>query len=321
MPYPIGPLAILPLKNTVVYPGVSQALRVGREKSVKALKKAFEQQNWILTTTQKSPNQSVEQPEDVYATGVLSRIEDVRGSTESGYQIVVKGSQRVLLKNVQNKEGYFMASFEPVEDISDLERATQKALISSVKQVAKEVLSLVPANTESLNDMIEPMDDLQELTYFCAAQADFDLKEKQKILETLSIRERTFTILSLLQELKNSLQVQADIRQKLSNKFGQTHRQQILREQLRAIKEELGEAESESNEVFRKRLDEAHLPPEALELAEQQLSRLEEMTSSSPEYHVIRSHLELMISLPWSKSSEEVEIDLEKARGILDEDD
>lgn len=320
MSYPIGPLAVLPLKNTVVYPGVSQALRVGREKSIKALKKAFEQQNWILTTTQKNPSQSVEQPEDVYSVGVLSRIEDVRGSTESGYQIVVKGSQRVQIKNIHNKEGYFMASFEPLEDVSDLDKATQKALLSSLKQVGKEVLALVPANTESLSEIIDQSEDLQNLTYLCAAQADFELREKQKVLETLSIRERTFTILSLLQELKNSLQVQADIREKLSNKFGHTHRQQILREQLRAIKEELGEADKDSTDSLRRKVEEAHLPPEALELAEQQLDRLEEMTTSSPEYHVIRNHLELLISLPWNKAAAEGEIDLEKARKILDED-
>ena len=320
MSYPTGAIAVLPLKNAVLYPGITQVVRVGREKSVKALHQAFEQQNWILVFAQKDSQKSIGSIHDLYSTGVLAKIENVRGSAEAGYQITLRGSKKVVVKNVINPKGFFEAHYETLEDIVDVDASTQKVLLGSIKDLSKEILKLIPADTEALAEGINSVEDLSSLIYICATHADFPMKDKQFILDTLGLKDRAFYLLNLLQELKNNLQVQTEIREKLSSKFGQSHRQQILREQLKAIKEELDDSETSLVEEYRKKITDAKMPKEALELANVQVDRLGDINNASPEYQVIRSHLDLMVALPWSKSSPENEIDLDKARQVLEED-
>ncbi|MES3037308.1 MAG: endopeptidase La [Bdellovibrionota bacterium] len=321
MSFPSGFIPVLPLRNALVFPGVTQALRVGRERSMRALEKAFEQGGWIITSMQKDPHKNFEGPDDLYSVGVLSKVESTRGGKDAGYQIMVRGYQRVKLLQFQDKGGFHSAVVESEEDHLDLDLQTQRALLAGMKEQAKEVLALIPANTEQVVDLLQSVEDINYLTYLTATHADFDLAEKQKILEMASLKDRTMHVLSLLQTLRENLKVQADIRQKLNTKFGATQRQHILREQMKAIKEELGEGDDLSLiDGYRKKIDEAGMTAEALEMANSQLKRLEEVNSMSPEYNVVRNHLDLMVALPWSKGAEQNEIDLENARKILDAD-
>lgn len=318
---PSGHIPVLPLKNTVLYPGVNQALRVGREKSVKALQKAFELNNWIVVTAQKDPNSRVENPKDLHRIGVLAKVESVRGNPDNGYTLVVRGIDRVRITDLRSEQGYFDAMVETVDDFADTDEATSKALLKSLKELSLEVLRLIPSDTKELEELVKGIDDLPFMVHTVSANADFELNDKQKILESISLKTRVMQVLTLLQNLKDNLQVQSDIRAKLNNKFGQNHREQILREQLKAIKEELGEGdETNLNDQYRKKIDEANLPPEALELANTQAKRLQDINTASPEYQVVRNHLDLMLALPWSKSSAAKDIDLDHAREILEAD-
>jgi ATP-dependent Lon protease len=321
MSFPSGFVPVLPLKNTVLYPGVSQALRVGREKSLKALQHAFQNNNWILTFSQIDQNQNVEKESDLHSIGTLVRIESVRGNPESGYHIVVKGVDRVRRLSWKNTQGYIEAEYEKLEELKNLEPTLEKALLKSLRELSIETLKLFAPQADVVIDAVEGIDDLQDLGYFVSAHADFPINEKQSILENSYLKERSMQILNLLQTLKESLSVQADIRQKLNNKFGQSQRQQILREQLKTIKEELGEGvEGKAHEQYKKKLEALELPEDALELANAQMKRLEELTASSPEYHVVKNHLDFLTSLPWNKTSGSDEIDLNEAQKILDED-
>lgn len=318
---PSGFIPVLPLKNTILYPGVAQALRVGREKSVKALQKAFENNNWILTLGQRDPQRKIETMEDLYGIGVLCKIESVRGNSEQGYNVVVRGHERVRIITSTDQGGFFEALYDAVDDIHDLEESTKKALLVSLKDLSLEVLKLIPADTREVEELLTSIEDLSYLTYLAAANADLELSEKQKLLEQLSQKERVMTLLTLLQSFKENLKVQADIRQKLTSKIGQTQREQILREQIKTIREELGEGDDQSvvDTYFRK-IEEAEMPEEAKKLAESQAHRLEDVSTASPEHHMIRAHLDLMVSLPWGKSSEVKDIDLDEARKVLDAD-
>ncbi len=321
MSFPTGFVPVLPLKNTVLYPGVSQALRVGREKSLKALQHAFQNNNWILTFTQIDPSRNVEKESDLYSVGTLVRIESVRGNPESGYHIVVKGVNRVKRFSWKHTQNFYEAEFEKLEDFRNLDQVVEKTLLKSLKDLSVETLKLFVAQSQPVIEAVEGAEDLQELGYFVSAHADFPLNEKQGLLENSYLKERSMQILSLLQSLKENLSVQADIRQKLNTKFGQSQRQQILREQLKTIKEELGEnGEGKAQEQYLKKIEELNLPTEALELAQAQVKRLEELTPSSPEYHVVKNHLDFMLGLPWNKSSGSEEINLDEAQKILDED-
>ena len=318
---PAGSFTILPLKNTVIYPGVTQALKVGRDRSVKAVDLSKEKNNWILTLAQKNPDNNVESVDDLHDVGTLAKIESVKGTHESGYYIVIRGYHRVKVTSFKAEAEVFEAHVERLDDIHDVDKATEQALLVSLKKISKEVLQQLPGNTEPIQEMVDAIDDISLLSHMAAANAEFSLSEKQKILETLQIRERVMGLLSLLHSFKENLIVQQDIRQKMNSKFGQSQRDQILREQLKTIKEELGE-KSEQNivENYRQKVIDAGLKGDALDLAQAQISRLENSNAQSPEFQMIRTHLDFIFSLPWNKSSVVTDIDLDLARKILDED-
>ncbi len=322
MSMPVGAIPILPLKNTVIYPGVTQTLRVGRDKSIKAVDQAILKNHWILTVTQKHPEQLVDKIEDLYDVGTLCKIESVKGTSDSGYFIVVRGYYRMKITSFKPESEIFEAYTERLDDTVDINESTQLALLTSLREICISVLKLVPANTDQIQELVSGLEDLALLSHLSAANSEISLSEKQKILEMVNIKDRVMYLLNLLQEYKDSLEVQLDIRNKLSNKLGQTQREHILREQMRTIKEELGDGEEETSIIddYRKKIDELLLPPEALELAKQQLKKIENSSSQSPEYQMLRSHLDLMVSLPWSKSSQQGDFDINQAEKILDAD-
>ncbi len=318
---PTGSFPVLPLKNTVIYPGVTQALKVGRDKSLRAVDLAQQKNNWIVTLTQKNPEKNVENVDDLHEIGTLCKIESIKGNHESGYFIVVRGYYRMKATAFKPESDIFEAFVERLDDVIDADKTTQAALLASLKQVSRDVLKLIPGNTDPVQEVVDAIEDLSLLSHMAAANSEISLDEKQNILETTHLRARVMHLLTLLNDFKENLRVQQDIRQKLNSKIGQSQRDHILREQMRTIKEELGEGDDTGIvETYRKKVSELELKDEALELAEQQLNKLENINAQSPEYQMIRSHLDFMVALPWNKSSENQEINLEDARKILDED-
>jgi ATP-dependent Lon protease len=324
MSIPTGFLPVLPLKNAVIYPGVGQALRVGREKSVLALNKAHENQSWILALAQKSPDAALSiGVDDLCQIGTLCKVESIRGTPETGYQAILRGHQRMRVTELVLKDQYFQALAEPLDDIVDIDEATKAALLESLKNQARQILRYVPTNTEQLDEMIEGVEDLGFLSYLCAAHVDAPMREKQDLLEKVSLKDRVMSLLVFMQNFKENLQVQAEIRSKVSSKLGQTQREHILREQLKTIREELGEEASDSASSIDKYLEKIEaigMTEEAKKVALQEVQRLKTISPQSPEFQIITSYLDLLTSLPWSQSSPDAEIDLEKARQILDAD-
>lgn len=323
MSIPTGFLPVLPLKNAVIYPGVGQALRIGREKSILAVNKAHENQSWIIAVAQKNPDQTQSlSADDLNTIGTLCKVESVRGSPEMGFQAILRGHKRMRLSEIILKDQYFQAVAEPLEDVIDIDAPTQQALLDSLKTQARQILKFVPTNTEQLDEMIDGVDELGFLSHLCAAHIDTSMREKQEILEKINLKERVMALLMFMQNFKENLQVQAEIRSKVSSKLGQTQREHILREQLRTIREELGDdpQEGQKADKFALKIEEAGMPEEAKKVALQENQRLRTISPQSPEYQVIHNYLDLMTSLPWSKSSEDTAIDLEKARAILDAD-
>lgn len=327
MPLPQGLLPILPLRNTVIFPSLTQVLKVGRERSVNALKNAEKNGFWIVAIQQKAKANDLSKdlpidPQDLHLIGTLCRIDSMKGSPETGYQVVLRGMARVIMDDVAITSGDFLNGESTIlEEINDMNRPTEQALLESLKSLSKDILRLFPGNTEQLMELINSVDDLSYLTSLCAGNIDVDLDKKQKILETKNLRERVLYLLQVMQEFKEGLSVQAEIRSKLNQKFGQAQRQTILREQLKAIREELGEGDDASVEdKLQKKIEEAGMPEEVRKVADREMRRLAEVGNQSPESHIIRNYLELLGDIPWSKSSESQEIDLDEARKILDQD-
>ncbi|MGZ3772279.1 MAG: endopeptidase La [Bdellovibrio sp.] len=321
MSYISGFVPVIPLKNSVLFPEISMPIRVGRERSIAALQKAIHDNHWIVLLTQKNSHRPVEKIDDLFAVGVLAKVESHRVDDDGSYNVFVKALQRVRVVQSRNIEGFFEVQSEAIEDRGVIDKKTEDALLSSLRGLSEEVLDLLPGNIQQVKDVLAEIEDLSTLVNMCAAYADIAVNEKQEILEIDILRDRTLKLLDRLQELKERLKIQRGIRDKLNENFQQNQKEAILREQMRVIREELGEGDGENITVkLKERIEKAGLPEEALTLALNQLKRLENSTSASPEYQMIRTHLEFMLDLPWSKSSPQQEIDIEKAEQILNED-
>lgn len=327
MTQPHGRLAVLPLRNAILFPGMTQVVKVGRERSVNALLEAEKKNYWIITTQQlnaeTTPTEKQIDGDNIHLVGTLCRIDSMKGKPDNGYQVVLRGFARVRLEDVQLHDGKFLdALTEPLDDVIDMNEPTRLALLDSLRQLGKDILKLIPANTDQLSELLSGVDDLGYLTSLCAGNIDVDLKEKQKMLEMTNLRERALYLLNLMKEFKEGLELQAEIRTKLSQKLGQQQRQSILREHLRAIREELdgGGEDASFEDKMLKKFDEAGLPEDVRKMAESELKRLTEIGNQSPESHVIRNYLDLIVALPWSKSAPETDVDLTEARRILDAD-
>lgn len=321
MSFVSGYLPVIPLRNAVLFPGVSMPLRVGRDRSVQALNKALANKKWIVLLTQKNPEGTVEKIEDLHTIGTLCRIESHKKEDDGSYTIFVNAQQRVRAVNMRFEDGTFESLTEGVDDINVADKKTEEALLESLKQIAYETVDLLGRHMRRVKEWVAEINELSLLTNVCAAHADFSLLEKQKLLEMADVRERALKILDLMQEQKERLKIQMDIRQKLTENINQSQKESILREQMRVIREQLGDEDNKSIiDQYNEKIAKAGMPEEALSLAKSQVKRLEAMNSASPEYQIIRAHLDLMTDLPWRKSSEHREIDLNAAEEILNED-
>jgi len=314
-------IPVLPVRNLVIFPGTAVPVRVGRPKSVQAVKEAAENGKWIYVVAARESSDDKEVlPSQLYCVGALAKIEKLRGSDEEGYQVLVRGESRVRLKEYKVEGGAIRALGEDFPEKKDLDAGVSTALMQSLKQLAKDILALLPADTRQLEELVNGLDDLTFLSYLCAANLEIGLDKKQELLETDSLKDRVLSLLEQMQLQKDSLQVQSDIRDRLTHKMGKVQREAILRQHLNAIREELGESdETTGKDSYADKIEKAGMPEEAKKAALDELKRLEAIGNSSPESHVIRNYLDLLCAMPWSKSAED-KIDLEAARKVLDDD-
>jgi ATP-dependent Lon protease len=321
-------IPVLPIRNTILFPGSVLSLRVGRPKSVAAIQQAMQfsgklsekeknKDSLILILTQKSEADNEATERNLYHIGTLAKIENLQGNANQGYQILVRGLERLNAHHLTEVNGILEAEAETLQDVIDVDEGTKEALLANIKTLSHEILELIPGDTSPLQDLLLGINDLVFLADLCAANLQMPLAEKQELLEIVSIKFRVLKLLEIMQRQKEQLLVQSDIREKITQKFGKTQREHFLREQLKAIKEELGEDGGPSDIDLQKKIDEAGMPGEIKQIAMDELKRLESIGSMASESHVIRNYIDLLCALPWSKSSSN-EIDLTIAKTILD---
>ncbi len=316
-----GLFPVLPIRNTVIFPGTALPLRVGRPGSVTGLEKAIQGDGWILSITQKNDKGSKDpSSSDLFRVGTLCHIEKVRGNANDGFQVLVRGIGRFRVSEFTDKDGRIEADASLWPDQSDMDEGTKNALLDSLKSLAKEILDLLPTNTEQLSQVVDGIEDLAFLSHLCAANLEIPLEKKQEILETVDVKVRVLQLLGLMQTQKGNLEVQSEIRSKLSNRMDKMQREAILREQMKAIQEELGEGEdSPTGDNYEKKIADAGMPEEVNKTALHEFRRLKAIGSGSPEAHVIRNYLDLLCAMPWNKAASS-DIDLNAAREQLEKD-
>jgi len=314
-------LAVLPLKDTVVFPGSLTPLAIGQERSVRVVDDVVSDEPRILAlVTTRNPD--VDEPTwgDLYEIGTAAIVDKMVKVPDGSLRILVRGLERIRLERPVQDQPYLAGEFTAVPDLV-VESDEVEALMRNVQTLFQRIIGLVPYLPEELQIALANVDEPIALANFVASLLRIKTEEKQRLLETVAIQERLRELLRLLNRELELLELGSRIQSQMQSEMEKGQREFFLRQQLKAIQDELGEGDEQEAEIaeLRARIDEAELPEDVHKAATRELSRLEKLPPAAAEYGVIRTYLDWILSLPWSTTTED-NLDLERARVILDED-
>ena len=315
-------LPVLPLKNSVLFPHLLMPLSVGRPASLAAVEAALAtEEKEIFIIAQLDPN--VEKPgqDDLYSVGTKAVIKRMSRPTESHMELIVLGVERMVLLKLEQTEPYLKGRLRPYPLPCD--RTTEvEALHRAVMDLAAKALSLAqPQAPPELNQLLVSTDDPLRLVFLLASMLSLELSKEQALLEAQTCAEALRLMHSYLAHEVQVLELRSKIASQTQTELTKQQREYFLRQQLRAIQQELGEKDPQQAEIemLRERLAKLDLPELVRKEAERELSRLEKLPPAAPDYQVIRTYLEFVLELPWRVSTED-QLDIARARQILDED-
>ncbi|RKY79304.1 endopeptidase La [candidate division KSB1 bacterium] len=313
-------LPVLPLKETVVFPYMIYPLLVGREPSMKALQEALMNDKLILLVAQKDVLNESPGPKDLYRVGVVARILQILRLPNGLVKVLVEGLVRVRVVRYSTTSDFLCARVEVIPETFRLTPEIQ-AGVRHVVSLFKEYVLLNRELPDELLLSVENVDNPRRVADFVAAHVTKHLKEKQRILEASSIKEELFELAKLLNSEKEILQIERNIEDQVRDRLQKSQRNFYLQEQLRVIKQELGEEEEPGGEfqLLEEKILKANMPKEAHEKALEELEKLRFTPSVSPEYTVIRNYLDWLVAMPWRKRTKD-NLNLKVAQRILDED-
>lgn len=317
---PPGALVILPLRNTVLFPATIMPLVVGRPASLRAIEEAVRQQLPVGFMAQRDAKIEVPQSKDLFRIGTAADVLRMFGLPDGQRQIIIQGRQRFEVADFLETEPFFIARVTLIEEKVPQSKQFE-ARILHLRQEAAKALSLLPEPMNELRSTIESIENPLSLIDMIASTLDLALPEKQEILEILDPELRAERVSEKLARQIELLELSKKIGEQTKESLDRTQRQYFLREQLKAIQKELGEEDGQRPELeeLRKKIQEAKMPPDVEKEVLRELSRLERIPEVAAEYSWLRTYLDWMVELPWSIASEE-QIDLPKAREVLDED-
>ena len=317
---PEDALILVPLRNTVLFPSTLAPFSLGRPASVQAVQEAVRQEMAIGLITQKDAQVDTPQPSDLYEIGTSADILRLGTLPDGQRQILVQGRRRFKILDFIQTEPFAVARVlypaERVPQTKDFE-----ARILHLRQQAQRALSLLPEALADLASSLQNLENPSALIDFIASWLDLSLAEKQDALETLDLEERAKKVSEKLARHIEVLEITRKIGTEAKGAMDKAQREYILREQLKAIQKELGEADAKGGEIedLRKKILDAKMAPEVEKEVLRELARLERMPEMAAEYSMVRTYLDWLIDLPWSVKTEE-SIDLPKARDVLDQD-
>jgi ATP-dependent Lon protease len=315
-------LPVLPLKNTVLFPFLLSPLLVSSERSKKLIDEvALTPHRLLLCVAVRQPMEGSPGPSDVYCVGTVMRIAKMLKFPDDSYRLLVQGVTRARVVEFEPGGPFLRGRIEPLQDTGDLASVETAALTRSVAQEFAALVAESPRLSDELQLAAANVDNPSNLADLAGSNLDLDLAGKQTLLEEVHVPTRLKLVLDGIARERDAMKVESEIREKVQSDIGKTQRDYMLRQQLEAIRQELGEGEDTDSEVdaLRERIAAAAMPEEAEKQATRELDRLEQMPSAAAEYGVIRTYLDWMVELPWSKLSED-SLDIEEARRILDED-
>ena len=313
-------LPVLPLKDIVIYPFAVQPLGVGQERSIRLIDDVMRGDRLVVLVAQKSAETEQAGPDDIYRIGTVSRVARMIRMPDGTIQIIVQGLERVDIGEFTQEKPYLAAHVTLKPDMQEDDKETE-AIKRNVVSYFQRLVALVQNVPEGVAAATLNLEEPRQVVYVIATFMQMELELRQKLLELDSVRAKLENLSSYLTHELEIFELGKKIQTSAQEEMGKVQREYLLREQLKAIQRELGEESEEQATVneLRRKIDEAKMPEEALKEANRELSRLEKLPTISPEYSIIRTYIELLASLPWSKSTGE-KIDVPHAREVLDHD-
>jgi ATP-dependent Lon protease len=313
-------LPVLPLKGMVTYPDTITPLAVGQERSIKLVNDVLSGERMLAMTASRDPDLDEPGPDDLYDVGVAGVVARMLKVPDGTIRILVQGAQRIKLGEFIAEEPYLVARISELPDVIELS-AELDALARNVQNTFTEIIEQIPYLPEELQLAVTNIDDPSALTHLIAGALRISAEEKQELLEEVNVTQRLRRLSEVLARELEVIQLGSKIQSQVQSEMEKGQREYFLREQLKAIQDELGEGDERQAEIneLRERIAEAKLPEYAAKAAERELSRLEKLPPAAAEYGVIRSYLEWLVELPWSVTTED-NLDIEHAAEVLDAD-
>ncbi len=316
-----GELSILPIKNTVLFPGVVIPITVGRQKSIKLVKKAYQGNRIIGVVAQKNPNAEEPTLEDLYRTGTVARIIKMLVLPDGNTTIIIQGKNRFLIKEFIQEEPYLTARIElQQEPLVNANSKEAKALVQSLKDAATKILKLNPEIPIEAQVALDNISSMSFLVNFLSSNLNVEVADKQKILETQNIIDRSTLLLQYMLKDIQMLEIKHEIQRKVHTDIDQQQRDYFLRQQIKVLQDELGfDGPDKEVEKLRKRAENKKWPKPAADHFNKELDKLLRINPMAAEYPVAMNYVEFMLDLPWAEYTVD-DFDLKRAKKILDHD-
>ena len=314
-------LPVLPLKGTVVFPGAMAPLSIGEERSIRLIDDVVDSTTrLVVLVTSKSPEATEPGPELLHDVGTVAVVQKMLKVPDGTVRVLAQGTERVRVGPYSAEKPYLIAQIEAMPEQGKTSKQID-ALARNIQGIFSRIIDLVPYLPDELELAVANVDDPSLLSYIVAASMRFSTEEKQELLAELDLEKRLRRITVLLNREAEVLELGAKIQNEVQSDMDRDQREYYLRQQLRAIQEELGETDETQAEVNDLRIRLAELdPPEVVrKAADRELDRLSRLPAASAEHSVIRTYLDWILELPWGTYTED-NLDLTRARGVLDDD-
>ena len=317
-------LSLLPLRDTVIFPVLVAPIAVGRENSIKLVDEAVSGGDRIIGVVALK-DATVENPTaaDIYPMGVAVIVR-MMAKVPDGIRMIVQGVARIQIQQITSEEPYLKARVKVIEaktEIAAEDKVEIEALKRSIGELFRKTVALSQNMLDELAGLSTSIDDPAVMTDLIAAHSPISAEDKQKILETVNLKERMNALLTLMTAEVQVLELGSKLQSQVSSEINKTQRDYYLREQLKAIQKELGEGDERGEEIdeLRKSVEEANMPEDALKEANRELDRLQRMSPGAPDYTTTRTYLDWLVAMPWDKSTPD-NLDIPSVKKTLDED-
>ena len=313
-------IALLPLRNTVLFPGVVLPITVGRDKSINAVNEAYRGDKLVGVIAQKDSN--IEDPEvtDLEKIGTVAKIVKLIKMPDGGTTIIIQGKSRFRVESIVAEDPYFKAKISKLDEEESPKDEDFNAYVANIKDLAADIVQLSPNIPAEASIILRNIENPAFLIHFVSSNLNTDIKDKQRLLELNQIRQRADLLMQLLQKELQFVELKNKVTSKTRTELDKQQRDYFLQQQLKSIKDELG-GDSNSQEIkeMQKKAEAKKWPAAAKEMFKKGIEKLERMHPSTPDFSVVYNHLDLMLDLPWEEYTED-HYDLKKAKKTLDID-